>query len=610
MAGVARFFQQAATTASTSASNLGCPFGTMVRTGGVGNLAGACPVYSQLNNTLTRPLTPQLMEEFRTLCPFGRMLNGGAEECPVMAPELAEVISPLKVEKEKEEMVVTKDVVAEQYDGYFSSAVTKLKEEGNYRVFNNIQRKATLFPTAVRHPNDIHSGFYEADYQLKIERYTQKGMTSPLDDVAFTTPEDKPVTVWCSNDYLGMGQNARVQNAMIGAIQRLGAGSGGTRNISGSTHLHALLENELADLHDKDRALVFSSCYVANSTTLMTLPRLLPGVIMFSDAKNHASLIEGIRNSRAQKHVFKHNDPEHLEELLKQQHEKNPTAPKLVIFESVYSMDGTIAPIERICQVAKKYNAITFLDEVHAVGLYGPRGAGVAERDGVLSKVDIISGTLGKAFGVFGGYIAGSESFIDSVRSFAPGFIFTTSVPPAVVAGALASVRFLKGQGGVELRAKHKERSRRLKQMLFDARLPVLRAPSHIVPLLVGDATKCKKMSDELINEHGIYVQPINYPTVDKGTERFRLTPSPLHSDEMMERLLSSLLQLWPKYSLSLLGDDPRIDTYIQKYAHQHQQLERQIIAPATACRQQVAQSHVHHHQLIQNNERFATLSA
>jgi len=572
MAGVAKFFQQAAASSSGATSNLGCPFSSIVRSAGVANLAGACPVYSQLNYA-PLPLTSQLMDEFRTKCPFGRLVNSGAEACPVMAPELAEAISTAKIQTSEP----TKDPVAEHYDQFFNSAVDKLKSDGNYRVFNNIQRKAAEFPTAVRHPNDLTSRFYKADYQLG--HVPQTGATE-VSDVSFSTPQDKPVTVWCSNDYLGMGQNPRVQNAMIGAIKKLGTGSGGTRNISGSTHLHALLENELAELHSLDRALVFSSCYVANSTTLMTLPRLLPGVIMFSDAKNHASLIEGIRNSRAPKHVFRHNDPEHLEELLKREHQRNPTAPKLVIFESVYSMDGTIAPIDQICEVAKKYNAITFLDEVHAVGLYGARGAGIAERDGVSHKVDVISGTLGKAFGVFGGYIAGSGSFIDAVRSFAPGFIFTTSIPPAVVAGALASVRFLKGSGGVELRSRHKERSRQLKQRLFELGFPVLRTPSHIVPLLVGDAAKCKRMSDELIDNHGIYVQPINYPTVDRGTERFRLTPSPLHTDEMMDHLLGSLLELWPKYSLPRLGEDERLDQYLQKYAAQQQVYEHQQSHP------------------------------
>eukprot|EP01102_Stenamoeba_stenopodia_P015731 TRINITY_DN5397_c0_g1_i1.p1 TRINITY_DN5397_c0_g1~~TRINITY_DN5397_c0_g1_i1.p1 ORF type:complete len:652 (-),score=165.51 TRINITY_DN5397_c0_g1_i1:70-2025(-) len=598
---------------SAFASTLGCPFAA-ARAGFVKSLAGSCPVYSQLKQN-TLPLTPALMDEFRTKCPFGRMVDStqqpeqsplvhdnsspavlteseaasmqstivnnfigeNEKECPSLKKQdqqttttvVESCVCPATTpvaEEAKKQLKSKKDPVAQHYDAYFHGAISNLKKEGNYRVFNNIQRKATSFPTAVRHPNNPTSEFYAAEYQLGKDHHQRD--LEEINDVAFQTPEDKPVTVWCSNDYLGMGQHPRVQNAMIDAIRKLGAGSGGTRNISGSTHLHALLEQELASLHHKERALVFSSCYVANSTTLSTITRLLPGCIMFSDAKNHASLIEGIRFSKATKYVFKHNDPQHLEELLKREHEKNPSAPKLVVFESVYSMDGTIAPIERICDVAKKYNAMTFLDEVHAVGLYGQHGAGVAERDRVLDKVDVISGTLGKAFGVFGGYIAGSSNFIDATRSFAPGFIFTTSIPPAVVAGALASVRHLKGAGGVALRARHQERAKKLKSMLLEAGLPVLQSPSHIVPLLIGDATKCKQMSDELIDQHGIYVQPINYPTVDKGTERFRLTPSPVHTDEMMQHLVNSLLALWPKYGLKKLGADPRIDGYIKQYVH------------------------------------------
>jgi 5-aminolevulinate synthase len=546
-----------------------CPFASAFTASAVNSnamhlmkLASSCPVYVKISEQ-SKPLTPELMDQFRAHCPFGKFMEETSKDCPVIQSINNGETDAVKDQVQLKKMEIKKDGVSEHYDTYFGGAIDKLKKEGNYRVFNNIQRKSTAFPTAVKHPNDVTSHFYSSEYQLENNAKECEQLT----DVAFRTPEDKPVTVWCSNDYLGMGQNERVQQAMISAIKQVGAGSGGTRNISGSTYLHALLETELADLHHMERALVFSSCYVANSTTIATITRLLPGVVMFSDAKNHASLIEGIKFSGAKKHVFRHNDPEHLEELLKKEQETNPDAPKLVIFESVYSMDGTISPIGDICDIAKKYGAMTLLDEVHAVGLYGPRGGGVAERESVLHKVDVISGTLGKAFGVFGGYMAGSAKFIDAIRSFAPGFIFTTSIPPAVVGGALASVRHLKGAEGVALRKTHQAQAKKLKYLLEKAGFPVLQTPSHIVPLLVGDATKCKQMSDELIEKYGIYVQPINYPTVEKGRERFRLTPSPIHTDEMMEHLVNSLLELWPKYNLKKVGDDPELDAYLTKYA-------------------------------------------
>ncbi|MFT4090879.1 MAG: 5-aminolevulinate synthase [Asticcacaulis sp.] len=393
------------------------------------------------------------------------------------------------------------------YSAAFQAAVDTVRSEGRYRVFANLKRKQGEFPRATWAKED-------------------------------GTEQD--VVVWCSNDYLGQGQNPVVLEAMHTAIDETGSGSGGTRNISGTTWYHNALEAELADLHDKEAALVFTSGYVANDATLSTLYKVLPGLIIFSDAFNHNSMITGIRNGGGQKHVYRHNDLEHLEELLKA---APVNAPKLIAFESVYSMDGDISDIAGTIALAKKYNALTYIDEVHAVGLYGERGAGVAERDGVMDQIDIIEGTLGKAFGMMGGYVAGSAAFVDAMRLWAPGFIFTTSLPPAVMAGATASVRYLKEHN--ERRVAHQERAQTLMRRFRECGIPVLPSVSHIVPVLVGDAKHCKMISDMLLNDFGIYVQPINYPTVPKGTERLRFTPSPDHDDAMMDALVQAMDKLW-----------------------------------------------------------------
>ena len=398
------------------------------------------------------------------------------------------------------------------YQEFFENKLADLRDEGNYRVFADLERHQGAFPKA----------------------------TNRIDDVV------REVTIWCSNDYLGMGQHPDVLAAMHEALDLSGAGAGGTRNISGTTHYHVLLEKELADLHGKQDALLFTSGYVSNWAALSTLASRLPDCLVLSDALNHSSMIEGIRHSRSDCKVWRHNDVAHLEELLAAQPLDRP---KLIAFESVYSMDGDIAPIAEICALAAKYNAMTYLDEVHAVGLYGPRGGGIAEREGLMDQITLIEGTLGKAFGVVGGYIAASAALCDFIRSFASGFIFTTALPPAVAAGATASIRHLK-QSRVE-RDLQKLRVAEVREKLTEIGIPHVDNPSHIIPVMVGDPVKCKFISDMLLDEFGIYIQPINYPTVPKGTERLRITPSPVHTPEDLDRLVTALGDLWTRCQLA-----------------------------------------------------------
>ncbi|MTH98787.1 5-aminolevulinate synthase [Roseibium sp. RKSG952] len=398
-------------------------------------------------------------------------------------------------------------------NAYLEGRLEKLHDNGNYRVFADLERKAGAFPRATRYRPD---------------------------------GDTEEVTVWCSNDYLGMGQHDKVVSAMQDVIGKCGAGAGGTRNISGTNHYHVLLENELADLHAKEAALIFTSGYVSNWAALGTLASQVPGMIVYSDALNHASMIEGIRHARCEKRIFKHNDPQDLARLMAAD---DPDAPKMVAFESVYSMDGDIAPIKEICDVADRFNAITYLDEVHAVGIYGPRGGGVAEREGLMDRVTIIEGTLGKAFGVMGGYITGSRTIVDFVRSFASGFIFTTALPPALAAGAATSIRHLK-ESSAE-RDAHQAAVAKVRKALDQRGIPHMWNPSHIVPVMVGDAKKCKWISDILLDTYGIYVQPINYPTVPVGSERLRITPTPFHTDDDIRHLAGALCDLWSQCALA-----------------------------------------------------------
>ncbi|KAG8541383.1 hypothetical protein GDO81_029144 [Engystomops pustulosus] len=473
---------------------------------------------SQENSSVVRKASLALQEDVHEMQSLRKDLN------PEPAPSKPQRKMGVLEQFQKPELVshllqdnMPKSVRTFQYDRFFEKKIEEKKNDHTYRVFKTVNRRAQVFPMA--------------------------------DDYSDSLISKKSVSVWCSNDYLGMSRHPKVVGAVMETLKHHGAGAGGTRNISGTSKFHVDLEQELADLHDKDAALLFSSCFVANDSTLFTLAKMLPGCEIYSDAGNHASMIQGIRNSRVPKYVFRHNDAAHLRELLKN---SDPHTPKIVAFETVHSMDGAVCPLEEMCDVAHEFGAITFVDEVHAVGLYGARGGGIGDRDGVMSKMDIISGTLGKAFGCVGGYIASTSALIDTVRSYAAGFIFTTSLPPMLLAGAMASVRVLKSEEGQALRRQHQRNVKLLRQMLMDAGLPVVHCPSHIIPIRVADAAKNTEICDQLMSKYDIYVQAINYPTVPRGEELLRIAPTPHHTPQMMSYFLEKLLITWKELGLDL----------------------------------------------------------
>eukprot|EP00095_Tigriopus_kingsejongensis_P002602 maker-scaffold632_size121914-snap-gene-0.22 protein:Tk02602 transcript:maker-scaffold632_size121914-snap-gene-0.22-mRNA-1 annotation:"5-aminolevulinate mitochondrial" len=494
----------------SSLSGMPCPFATRLPATFIKNYAGSlvktygdqCPVIRRAAATFHQQGFPES--------------DGApmANKCPFLAEAVQEPTTVIK----RASALMAEDVIEQkgafEYEGYFANQILKKKLDHSYRVFKKVIRSAENFPAA----REFSWG-------------------------------ERPITVWCSNDYLGMSAHPKVKAAVHDAVDRFGVGAGGTRNISGNSVMHEELETELASLHQKEAALIFTSCYVANDTTLFTLARHLPGCEIFSDAGNHASMIQGIKNSGVPKHIFRHNDPEHLEELLAN---SNPGIPKIVAFETVHSMTGAICPLEELCDVAHKYGALTFVDEVHAVGLYGEQGAGVGERDGLMDKMDIITGTLGKAFGNVGGYIASTSNLVDTVRSFGSGFIFTTSLPPTVLRGSLASIQVLRSEEGRELRSRHGENVRYLRQKLFEVGVAAQHTPSHIIPVHVGNPELTTKISDEMIKKFGHYVQAINFPTVPRGEEKLRIAPTPHHTREMMDEFVRDMVKVWAELGLEL----------------------------------------------------------
>lgn len=483
----------------------------------------SCPFLSKLSTSYLKNYWPFLIKNYSQNCPA--LINtaafhskatstGDVSKCPFLANSQDKLVKKAS-EAIQEDVIVLSQPKPEhqpkeeifQYDNFFHEQILKKKRDHSYRVFKKVSRNATDFPYATE-----------------------------------SSWGDRPITVWCANDYLGMSCHPKVHEAIKTALKKYGAGAGGTRNISGNSLLHEKLENDLAKLHQKERALLFTSCFVANDSTLFTLGKSIPGCHIFSDEGNHASMIQGIRNSQAPKHIFRHNDPNHLKELLKT---VDSSLPKIVAFETVHSMTGAICPLKDMCDTAHKYGSLTFVDEVHAVGLYGTNGAGIGERDGQLDKMDIISGTLGKAFGNIGGYIASDSSLIDMVRSYAAGFIFTTSLPPTVLAGAIASISILSSDEGRDLRKRHQENVKYLKTQLLEKGFPVLPTPSHIIPVKIGDPFICTKLSDSLLKKKGHYIQAINYPTVPKGEEKLRIAPTPFHTRPMMDKFVADFLEIW-----------------------------------------------------------------
>lgn len=517
-----------------------------------GQTAGSkCPFLAaemvQKNNKVVREASMELQEDVQGML----SVRTGKTDVDVSVEDLIEAdkanMDPKKLLKPKSSKVshLIKDNLPNaatfQYDKFFDKKIESKKKDHTYRIFKTVNRRAPTFPMADDYSESLHS--------------------------------KRDVSVWCSNDYLGMSRHPKVTQTIMETLRKHGAGAGGTRNISGTSKFHVDLEYELADLHDKDAALLFTSCFVANDSTLFTLAKMLPGCEIYSDAGNHASMIQGIRNSGVKKFVFRHNDVSHLQELLEK---SDPSTPKIVAFETVHSMDGAVCPLEEMCDVAHKFGAITFVDEVHAVGLYGPRGGGIGDRDRVMHKMDIISGTLGKAFGCVGGYIASTSALVDTVRSYAAGFIFTTSLPPMLLAGARESIKILKSEEGQMLRRKHQRSVKLLRQLLMDSGLPVVHCPSHIIPLRVANAEKNTEICDIMMSRYNIYVQAINYPTVAKGEELLRIAPTPHHSPQMMYYFVDRLVKTWKEVGLELTPHSSAECDFCQQPLHFELMSERE----------------------------------